>query len=89
MIIKRHKSFIKDFKKITLSDSQFNKFIAFISALQDHKPLPEESLDHALNGNFQGYREFHLGGDMLVVYKRLDTEVTLVAIGSHNQIFKK
>lgn len=89
MTIKRHKSFIKDFKRVVLSDSQFNKFIAFISALQNQKLLPKESLDHSLNGNYQGYREFHLGGDMLVVYKKIESEVVLVAIGSHNQIFKK
>jgi len=61
MKLKRHKTFIKDFKKVQITDGQFEKFIQFINCLREDSPLPEESKDHALNGEYSDCREFHLG----------------------------
>jgi mRNA interferase YafQ len=46
-----------------------------------------------VNGEYSDCREFHLGGDMLVIYLvslglPLDNEATLLRIGSHAQLFK-
>jgi len=86
----RHKFFKKDLSKIKFTDTQFENFIKYCGLLVEGKKLPYESLDHKLKGDFIGYREFHIGGDLLVVYKKdeKNKEITLVAIGSHNQIFK-
>ena len=88
--LKRHKDFIKDLKKIKMTDTQFKKFIKYISFLIEGKKLPKEALDHSLKGEFKNYREFHLGGDLIVLYKKDEEnkELILVAIGSHSQIFK-
>ncbi len=88
MIIKRHKTFIKDFKKVRITDGQFEKFIQFINCLIQDSPLPEESKDHALNGEYSDCREFHLGGDTLVIYLVIDNEIILMRVGSHAQLFK-
>ena len=88
MKIKRHKQFIKDFKKVLITDGQFEKFIQFINYLREDLPLPEESKDHALNGEYSDCREFHLGGDTLVIYIVIDQAATLMRIGSHAQLFK-
>jgi len=88
MSLKRHKQFIKDFKKIQLTDGQFLKLILFINCLIDDKPLPKESRDHALNGEYADCREFHIGGDTLVIYLVAETDVTLLRIGSHAQLFR-
>ena len=87
MQIKRHKQFIKDFKKIKLTDGQFDKFITYLNALKNNQTLPIESKDHALVGNFADCREFHLGGDVLVIYLINKTDITLLRIGSHSQLF--
>ena len=87
--LKRHKNFIKDLKKIQITDEQFSKFIKFVSKLINNEKLPKEALDHSLKGELQNYREFHLGGDLIVLYKKDEKEIILVAIGSHSQIFKK
>ncbi len=38
-------------------------------------PLPSEYKDHALIGNWSGYRECHVGGDFLLIYRVDDTKV--------------
>jgi len=88
MKIKRHKTFIKDFKKIQITDGQFEKFIQIINCLREDYPLPEESKEHAMNGEYSDCREFHLGGDTLVIYLVTDNQAILSRIGSHSQLFK-
>lgn len=89
MKICRHKQFIKEFKKTRITDSQFEKFIHYMNCLSDDKPLPGEAKDHALCGEYSDCREFHLGGDTLVIYLvNTDNEAILLRIGSHAQLFK-
>jgi mRNA interferase YafQ len=88
MRIKRHKKFLKDFRDLKLSDSQFEKFVYYINALREDTQLPPESKDHALSGNYKDCREFHLGGDMLIIYiESAIDEVILMRIGTHSQLF--
>ena len=88
MRIRRHKKFLKDFRDIKLSDSQFEKFVYYINTLREDKKLPPESKDHALSGNYKDCREFHLGGDMLIIYIESDIdEIILMRIGTHSQLF--
>ncbi|MDQ1263746.1 MAG: mRNA interferase YafQ [Campylobacterota bacterium] len=85
--LKRHKSFLKDYANAKLADSQFEKFIIFLNLLKDGNLLPPESKDHALKGNWKDFRECHLGGDMLLVYAKIDNEIILTRIGTHSEIF--
>ncbi len=87
MQIKRHKQFVKDFKKNRLTDGQFDKLITYLNALKKGQTLPAESKDHALVGNFSDCREFHLGGDLLVIYLIQNKEITLLRLGTHAQLF--
>ncbi len=90
MKLRRHKTFIKDLKKARLADSHFEKLIQYLNALKESKQLPAESKDHSLSGEYQDCREFHLGGDMLIIYLEnlKDKEITLLRIGTHSQLFK-
>ena len=42
MKLRRHRTFIKEFKKARLADSQFEKFIQFANLLKEGKILPAE-----------------------------------------------
>jgi len=88
MKIRRHKKFLKDFRDTKLSDSQFEKFVYYINTLRENSTLPPESKDHSLSGNYKDCREFHLGGDMLIIYIESDIdEITLMRLGTHSQLF--
>ncbi len=53
------------------------------------KIIPKEYLDHELEGHeWQGARELHIGGDLLV-YRLSDKGnlITFVDIGSHSELF--
>jgi mRNA interferase YafQ len=54
-------------------------------------PLSPEWKDHALTGKFEGYRECHAKGDLLLVYKieqqsKLEVVVFTMA-GTHSELF--
>jgi hypothetical protein len=42
MMLKRHKQFLKDFKKTKLTDGQFQKFVSFINCLIEERSLLDE-----------------------------------------------
>ncbi len=88
MTLFRHKKFINDFKKANLSSSQFQKMIKYFNLLLEDKELPMEAKDHSLSGEWQEFREFYLGGDMLVIYHKSVEKITLARIGTHSQLFK-
>jgi len=84
----RAKTFKKDYQKLKISDKQYAKHIKYLSLLLEGKALPLEARDHSLIGNYSGFREFHIGGDLLVVYYIEDDIIRLTRIGTHSQIFK-
>ena len=71
-----------------MSDNQYAKYIKYLSLLLEGKTLPFEARDHNLIGNYSGFKEFHIGGDVLVVYYIEDDIIRLTRIGTHSQIFK-
>ncbi|NKQ41538.1 MAG: type II toxin-antitoxin system YafQ family toxin [Sulfurovum sp.] len=87
--VKQNKSFFKDLRKTQLSDKHFSKYIVYISKLIEEVPLPKEALSHPLKGKYEGYFEFHISGDVLVIYKIKNDELWLIRIGSHSELFSK
>ncbi len=85
--VKRHKLFIKDLQKSNLSDQHFSKYIVYLSKLILEESLPSGAFDHALKGEYLGCREFHISGDLLVIYLLDDEVLKLIRIGSHAQLF--
>ncbi len=56
--------------------------------IADSGPLPQEWLDHPLHGQWADHREFHAGGDFLVIYRLAsDDSVLFVRIGTHSELF--
>ena len=77
----RTKIFKKDYQKLKMTDTQYTKYIRFLAMLLDGKALPLEARDHNLIGNYSGFKEFHVGGNLLVIYCIEDDILRLTRIG--------
>lgn len=55
-----------------------------ISDLVNETPLNEKHRDHALTGNYKGYRECHISPDWLLVYYVEGNIITFARTGTHS-----
>jgi len=57
-------------------------------ALATDQPPDIKYRDHALSGNWSGYRECHIKPDLLLIYRKSDaTTLKLARLGSHSALF--
>ncbi len=87
LVIKRQKSFLKDLAKVKMSNQHYSKYISYLAKLLNGEILPVEARDHSLTGIYEDTREFHISGDLLLIYLTTETELVLIRIGSHSQLF--
>ena len=80
-------AFRRSFRKLSLNDRQFQAFVDVVSRLLNGVPLDKKYRDHALNGEYNGFRECHLKADLLLIYKIELGILKLVEIGSHSDLF--
>ena len=84
----RTKTFKKDYQRLKMSDDQYVKYIKYLYLLLEGEPLPLEARDHTLIGNYSGFKEFHISGNLLVIYYIENNIICLTRIGTHSQLFK-
>ncbi len=61
---------------------------AAVIALAADSLLEPRLRDHALSGDWSGYRECHLRPDLLLNYRKVgDHVLTLIRLGSHSELF--
>ncbi len=89
--VKPTTQFKKDYKLAIKRRLKISRLEDLVAALAMGEPLPEKNRDHALTGNWVGYRECHILPDWLLVY-RIEDDVlvlTLVRTGTHSDLFGK
>lgn len=87
--IQYEKSFKKDFKRILKRGYNPKLLEEVITMLSNEETLPDKYRDHALSGNFSGYRECHIALDWLLIYK-IDNGLLLLLLsrtGTHSDLF--
>lgn len=87
--IRYENSFKKDYKRILKRGYKPELLETVLELLCSQSPLPERYRDHALTGNYTGYRELHILPDWLLIYKIKEAELTLVLTrtGTHSDLF--
>jgi len=90
--IKRLRSFEKSIARLDRSGIKVSlkkKVLQTIHHIASGQKLSESFADHELHGEFAGFRECHVAGDLLLVYKieKENLILVLVDIGSHSQLF--
>jgi len=81
--------FKKDLKRITKRGYNIALLKNVIDALCMGEKLDSSFRDHALSGNYSGFRECHIKPDWLLVYAISGTDLILTAsrTGSHADLF--
>lgn len=87
--IKFTSAYKKSYKLMKKRGLDTNALDTVVDTLRQGKKLDEKYRDHALSGNFAGFRECHVKPDWLLVYLIEDDilTLTLVDTGSHSDIF--
>ena len=83
----RTKTFLKEYRKIKFTDKLYLKYVVYITTLLKEESMPQEVKDHPLKGNYSDYREFHISGDLLLIYRVEDEILKLIRVGSHSELF--
>ena len=88
--IRYRKQFKKDYKRAMKQPGHTSNQISFvIQLLASEESLPDSYRDHALTGNYTGFRECHIQPDWLLIYK-VESDIltlTLTRTGSHSDLF--
>jgi mRNA interferase YafQ len=88
------KQFTKDWERLSATgryDMSLLKRVMLLLIAND-APLGPEWKDHPLKGDWVGYRECHIGGDFLLIYRINDTAgkaglVGFSRLGTHSELF--
>lgn len=81
--------FKKDFKRIKKRGYDLSELKEVLDKLANREELEHRNRDHALSGNYAGFRECHIKPDWLLVYAINDDKLILTAsrTGSHSDLF--
>ena len=81
--------FKKDYKSAMKRHLDISLLDDVIRTLANCEPLPDKNKDHALTGNYSGYRECHIKPDWLLIYQiKSDLLIlTLSRTGTHSDLF--
>jgi len=80
--------FRKDLKRARKRGRDLALLGAVVSRLQREEPLPVANCDHALVGDYFGFRECHIQPDWLLIYRvdRGQLILVLQRTGSHSDL---
>lgn len=58
-----------------------------VETLAADAPLPRKNFDHSLSGEWSDCRDCHVKPDLVLIYRKPDTEtLELVRLGSHSEL---
>jgi mRNA interferase YafQ len=88
--IVRQTKFKADMKRVARTGKyDIEILIEVVRKLTEDAPLPPSCQDHALSGNWKGFRECHVKPDWLLIYKLDPGRLILVRTGTHGELFNK
>jgi mRNA interferase YafQ len=91
--IERASAFKRDYKRVKAAPRHARDIDLLLpdilTALATDEVLPIHNRDHALTGNWIGYRECHIKPDLLLIYRKPDENtLRLARLGSHSSLFR-
>lgn len=80
-------AFSRDIKRCVKQGLNISMLKSVVIDLIFETPLDPQYKDHALVGNWKGYRELHIQSDWLLIYRYGDKSVHFARTGSHSELF--
>ena len=83
------RQFTRDVRRAVKRGKDIGKLTAVINMLCADTPLPDRCRDHALSGNYSGFRDCHVEPDWILVYRveRVQLHLVLFRTGTHADLF--
>lgn len=88
MEVRRLSEFKRDVKRAEKRGKDMAKLRAVIMLIMSGEPLPAALKDHALQGEYRGFRDLHIEPDWLLIYRIDGDQLQLARTGSHSDLFK-
>ena len=81
-------AFRREYKKLIKRNYDMNLLEEVVELLLQGETLPEKNNDHALIGDWKGYRECHIEPDWLLIYRIYDERLvlSLVRTGTNSDL---
>lgn len=89
LLIRQSAKFRRDVKRLLRQGADLSRLKLVVEILVAEQPLEARFRDHALVGNWKGYRECHIQPDWLLIYRVTNDELQLVRSGSHADLFAR
>ncbi len=81
--IKTSKDFERDIRKFKITTN----LVEVLACLSRRETLPKRYRDHALTGNWQGWRDCHIKLDLVLIYRVDDEILYLARLNTHSELF--
>jgi mRNA interferase YafQ len=81
------RQFVKDFNLMQRRHKNIDKILEVISLIIWEEALPAKHREHNLSGNYAGYTECHVEGDLLLIYRLPEGKVIFSRTGTHSDLF--
>ncbi len=81
--------FKKDLQLVQKQGRNLDKLFSVVELLSNDEKLDVKYRDHALSGNYDGFRECHIEPDWLLIYRKNSDRIILYLLrtGSHSDLF--
>jgi len=74
--------FLKDLASVQITDEQFEKSISYLNCYRKVRVCQKKQEIIAQLGNYKDCNEFHVGGDLMVIYMKTKNDIIILRIGS-------
>ena len=83
-------TFKRDFERAIRRGKDPEKIKAVVRLLCAQQPLPPTLHDHALSGDYSGYRDCHVEPDLVLIYRIVENQLQLICVrlGTHSDLFE-
>ena len=85
---KKFEKAIEKMERYGINKKVFDDINFVVKELAFGRALESNYRDHKLNGEWEGYRDCHIRGDLILIYK-IEKDIlilSLINLGTHNQL---